>query len=315
MFSGMRYVYEVYKEKSFSKAAQNLFIAQPSLSASIKKIEKKIGTPIFDRSTNPIHLTSCGEEYIKCVEKIIDIENTFADYLGNINAMRAGKIAIGGSQFFVSFIIPSIISTYKEKYPLVDISVVEASSSALEELLFNGTLDVAIDNNPFNEAIYERFLFRDENLLLAVPADYKINSKLKSYQLHIEDIIACRHLLLDCKPVPIKSFASEVFILLGQGNDSRKRADRLFQNENIKPKILLQVEQQFTAYLLANTGMGATFLTDSLVRRVYSSDKLIYYKLPGEISRQSLYCYYKRNKYITRTLGKFLEIAHESMDR
>ena len=51
MFRGMEYVYEVYKEKSFSKAAKNLFISQPSLSANIRRVEEKIGYPIFDRSS------------------------------------------------------------------------------------------------------------------------------------------------------------------------------------------------------------------------------------------------------------------------
>lgn len=54
MFQGMRYVYEVYKEKSFSKAAENLFISQPSLSANVKRMEQKIGMPVFDRSTKPL---------------------------------------------------------------------------------------------------------------------------------------------------------------------------------------------------------------------------------------------------------------------
>jgi DNA-binding transcriptional LysR family regulator len=71
MFKGMEYVYEVNKEKSFSKAARNLYISQPSLSATIKKIEEHIGSPIFDRSTTPIQLTSCGKEYMKCIEKIM----------------------------------------------------------------------------------------------------------------------------------------------------------------------------------------------------------------------------------------------------
>ena len=56
MFDGKEYVYAVYEEKSFSKAAQKLYITQPALSTAIKKVEKKIGTPIFDRSTSPIGL-------------------------------------------------------------------------------------------------------------------------------------------------------------------------------------------------------------------------------------------------------------------
>ncbi len=54
MFQGMKYVYEVYKEKSFSKAAASLFISQPSLSANVKRIENRIGSPIFDRSTKTL---------------------------------------------------------------------------------------------------------------------------------------------------------------------------------------------------------------------------------------------------------------------
>ena len=71
MFRWKHYVYEVYKEKSFSKAAQNLYISQPSLSARIKKIEDTLGVPLFDRSTTPLRLTESGEVYIKAAEEII----------------------------------------------------------------------------------------------------------------------------------------------------------------------------------------------------------------------------------------------------
>lgn len=65
MFTWKKYVYEVYKERSFTKAAQNLYISQPSLSARIKKIEEIIGEPLFDRSTTPLQLTEVGKVYIE----------------------------------------------------------------------------------------------------------------------------------------------------------------------------------------------------------------------------------------------------------
>lgn len=77
----MLYVYEVYKEMSFSRAAKNLFISQPSLSAAVKREEAKIGVPIFDRSTSPIRLTELGQEYIRSVERIMDVENSFSNYV------------------------------------------------------------------------------------------------------------------------------------------------------------------------------------------------------------------------------------------
>ena len=74
MFNYKDYVYEVYKEKSISKAASNLYISQPSLSARIIKIEEEIGMPIFDRSTSPLRLTEFGHIYIQDKEEVYEIE-------------------------------------------------------------------------------------------------------------------------------------------------------------------------------------------------------------------------------------------------
>lgn len=313
MFSAMKYVYEVYKEKSFTKAAQNLYISQPSLSSNIKKIEAKIGAPLFDRNTIPVRLTECGEEYIKCVEQMMEIENHFIDYLYSTKNLQRGRIAIGGSQFFISFVLPSILQVFKTEYPQVDVVISEASSVTLEFQLFNGTLDLAIDSNMLNDDIYEHFLFRNERLILAVPTSHEINRSLAEYQLTAEDILADRHCSDTHPVVPIQAFTGEPFILLGPGNDSRKRADLLFSSENLVPTILVQPEQQFTAYTLAETGMGATIISDTLLHRLSPSSKLVFYKLPDNVSHQSVYFYYKRNKYITPAMRKFMDIARGLM--
>ena len=61
MLKGMDYVYAVYKERSFSKAAEKLYISQPALSSTIKKVEKELGLQLFDRSTSPVRVTPAGE--------------------------------------------------------------------------------------------------------------------------------------------------------------------------------------------------------------------------------------------------------------
>ena len=73
MFNYANYIYEIYKEKSFSKAAKNLFISQPALSATVRKVEEELQIQLFDRSTSPLSLTLEGEAYIKAVEKIFHI--------------------------------------------------------------------------------------------------------------------------------------------------------------------------------------------------------------------------------------------------
>lgn len=96
MFQGMEYVYEVYKEKSFSKAAASLFISQPSLSTNVRRVENRIGYPIFDRSTKPLSLTECGRQYIQCVERIMNIERDFSDFINDWGDLKTGNLILGG---------------------------------------------------------------------------------------------------------------------------------------------------------------------------------------------------------------------------
>ena len=86
MFREMRYVYEVYRERSFSRAAQKLYISQPSLSLMIKKAEERVGSPLFDRSTMPIGLTEAGRQYIRAAEQIMEIEGAFQQYISDTEA-------------------------------------------------------------------------------------------------------------------------------------------------------------------------------------------------------------------------------------
>ena len=89
MFQGMNYVYEVYKEMSFSRAAKNLYISQPSLSAAVKKAETQIGFPVFDRSSNPIRLTELGREYIRSIESIMEVEQGFENYVRDMQELKS----------------------------------------------------------------------------------------------------------------------------------------------------------------------------------------------------------------------------------
>lgn len=84
MLSEMQYIYTIYQERSFSKAAKKLYISQPALSAIVKKAEQKIGHLIFDRTTIPLTVTPAGRYYIKCIENILEIEKNMQDYFDDL---------------------------------------------------------------------------------------------------------------------------------------------------------------------------------------------------------------------------------------
>ena len=140
MFRGMEYVYEVWQARSFSAAAKKLYISQPALSNSIKRVEEKVGTPIFDRSTSPIQLTEVGREYIHAVEQIHSIQENFSRYLADTQELRTGNIAVGSGAMMTAYLLPGIIAAYKEKYPYVEVKVTEGSCAQLRNMLAEGTL-------------------------------------------------------------------------------------------------------------------------------------------------------------------------------
>lgn len=309
MFQGKEYVYEVYKTKSFSKAASNLYISQPALSATIKKIEGRLGTPIFDRSTNPIRLTYSGQQYIQSVEAIIDIESRFDNYLNDLKELRTGHLAIGGSNLFSSYILPSLLSKFMEKYPMIEIKLVEDTTKSLEQQLLIGSLDLIIDNYPFSDKIYDKAYFKSEQLLLAVPTTLAINESLRDKELSVEEIRHQSHMDDDVPYVSITDFKDCPFLLLRSGNDTRERSDQVFKNANFIPNIVLKLDQQVTAYHVACSGMGITLISDTLIKEVPRDPRITYYKLKDPIVNRNIYFYYKHTKYITRAMNEFLSLA------
>lgn len=310
MFTWKKYVYEVYKEKSFSKAAKNLYISQPSLSSRIKKIEEHLGFPIFDRSTSPLSLTEYGEVYIKAAEKIFDIEQNFENYVNNLNALKTGSLSVGASNLFAAYVLPPLITHFKNEFPDVDVQLTEENTTQLEILLSNNTLDFVIDNYHYDNPLYSKELYCHEDILLAVPKQFPVNDALTSFKLSYEDIKTKKY-LDNCHPaVPLESFQDVPFIMLKSGNDTRIRGNRLCSAAGFHPNIILELNQQATAYMAASTQLGATFISDILVAQLPSFENLVYYKLSGEDTKREVYFYYKKNKYKTRIMDEFIKLMH-----
>lgn len=308
MFIWKHYVYEIYKERSFSRAAQNLYISQPSLSARIKKIEQQLGAPLFDRSTSPLRLTQIGEAYIKAAEEIFQLEQQMENYINDLNTLRSGHLSIGGSNLFAAYALPPIITHFREKYPDIKIQLTEGNTAQLEELLSNNTLDMVIDNYHYDSALYDKAFYCQDHILLAAPKHLEIHAQLAAYRLSYEDIQKRTYLKAEQLAVPLEAFREVPFIMLTPGNDTRTRGDKLCRAAGFRPNIILELNQQSTCYMAASTQMGATFISDLLVTQLPSFENLVYYKLGGDAAGRKVYFYYKKHKYKTRAMEAFMDM-------
>lgn len=313
MFVWKKYVYEVYKERSFTKAAQNLYISQPSLSARIKKIEEIIGEPLFDRRTTPLQLTEVGKVYIEAAEEITQIEQRVENYINDLAGLKTGNLAVGASTLFAAYVVPSLITQFNQKFPDVHIQLIEGNTAELEEMLGSNALDFVIDNYHYDSILYNKELYCEENILLAVPKHFAVNEELGMYQLSYKNIKNKNYLNQKYPAVPLGRFADLPFIMLTQGNDTRTRGDRLCRNVGFKPNIVLEFNQQSTAYMASSTQLGATFISDILVSQLPTFENLVYYKLDGEEAKRKVFFYYKTHKYKTRVMEEFIRMMHEQI--
>ena len=311
LFQGMHYIYAVYEEKSFSRAAEKLFISQPSLSANIKRIEDRLGLQIFDRSSKPLKLTQYGEAYIRGIEKIMAAEDEFSAYINDVTQLKTGKLRLGGSNLFASWILPQLMSRFSALYPKVDLELVEESSYILEDLLHQGRIDLMIDTGTLDPEIYGSCPYLKDDLMLAVPASFGVNQKTAGYQIPLDAIMDGSFRNKKYKMVPLKDFSSEPFILLDPNNDTGVRARSILRENQMDPRILFMLSQQMTSYNITSSGMGISFISDTLIRAVPFHADICYYKLPGRQTQRKISFFWKKERYLSHTMQAFLQLVRE----
>ena len=307
MFREMRYVMEVYREGSFSRAAQKLYISQPSLSQMIKKVEEKVGSPLFDRSASPVRLTETGRAYLRAAEQIQEAKDGFCHYLSDAEACLTGSLSLGGTTLLTSYVLAPLISAFSARFPRVDVRIHETHTAQLERDLQAGELDFVMENRDFNTIIYQSIPYLRERLLLGVPRHLEVNAQAAPYRMDRQRLMHGG----DGLCAPLSLFQNEAFLLLKEGNDTRSRADRLCAQAGFRPRIKLLLDQQLTAYHLACYGLGVCFLSDTLARSVPPNDRLCLYALEGDLARRSICLVYKRNRFLTRPMREFLRLLSE----
>ena len=307
IFQGMEYVYEVYKEGSFQKAAEKLFISQPSVSASVRRAEDRAGCCLFDRSVKPLQLTECGEKYIETAERIFALEREFAEYVNDRDGLKRGRLVLGGSSLFSSLVIPPLLGEFRRRYPDIQLELVEETTSSLGDMLQKGSIDIMLDYETAGTDGFDSEVLEEDNLILAVP-DTMTPAGLEKYVLDLSEITKTG--VSRIPAVPLKKFENLPFILLKPANDSRRRADLICAEQGFEPKVIMEFDQQMTAYLASCSGIGIAFVGSMLVSRTAPNASLNYFRLGGQ-SRRRVCIFKKHGRYTTKAMEAFINLSLE----
>lgn len=311
MLKNRDYVYAVYLNKSFSKAAEKLYISQPALSAAIKKVEEEIGLPIFDRSTNPIQLTPAGEYYIASIEKIMEIEREMEAHFNSLLGDNRGTVQVGSASFFCAYVLPTIMQEFKAKYPGYRLNILEANADDLIKCLRSGTVDIILDVEKLDPAAFHSIVWAEEQIVLAVPAVYEVNKHLGKYRLSFEDVGSGRYLERKFPKVSLKHFENEPFLLLKKGNDMYQRGLKMCRRAGFTPKVAMYFDQLLTAYYVACSGKGVAFVRAGVAHYLETTNKLFFYKIDDEDAVRNIMLYYKKSQPLSKAGNDFIAFLQE----
>lgn len=228
---------------SLTKAAQHLYVSQPTLSVAIQKLEQEVGVTLFDRSQKQFALTAEGEIFLKNISSIL---SRLQDTIGEMNEykqLQKGYIKVGVPPMIGSFLFPKILAEFKQKYPQLQINIVEDASFRLRQSLEKGELDVAIVNLMTPSNLLSSRPLAKQNFLICLPHE---------------------HPLAKQSAIAIQQLQDEQLILFKEGAYNRKLIIDECLKHNFMPNILLSTDQIETIKSLVADGIGISFLIESI---------------------------------------------------
>lgn len=310
MEQDMRYIHQIYKDGSFSKAADHLFMTQPALSLAVKRVESTLGAEIFERGSRPLTLTEVGRAYLAAIDRIQKLEDELASQIHDLRSLETGTLYIGGTHYLNNYILAPVLAAFACKYPGIQLVVSENSSAELAKALKQNALDVILS---CDEDMLENFqhipAFYD-HMLLAVHKSVPLSDFLAGAALSATDIMEGKHTAPNCRSVPLELFRDMQFILLQSGNNLYNRSRQMFADAGFDPKVKMSLAQMVTAYRFADNGLGAAFISDRLVRSNRSN--LVFFKINSPLVTRLFYFLLPDRNYTAFAVKAFLQFADKS---
>lgn len=144
----LRYFLTVAKEQSFTKAAEQLHITQPTLSRQLAALEEELGTTLFNRGSHSVTLTDQGLLLKRRALEIIDLEDKIVEEFTENEGVIEGVITIGCGEFAAVEVLAQIIKGYKAKYPMVQIAIHTGTADTIMEMMNKGLVDIGLFLEP-----------------------------------------------------------------------------------------------------------------------------------------------------------------------
>ena len=297
------YVKTIADEKSITKAAQKLYLTQPSLSHCVTNIEKQLGTRLFRRTSAGLQLTYAGEKYYRMACEVLRVYAAFESEISEETDLVRGRITMGITNYLATDLLPRVLPAFHREHPGIELRVVEETTDQLERNLLSGRLDFAImhtgagDGASEDPGLAHEVISRDP-FLIAAPPDTPYAEKAERRE---------------GLPYPVLDPAlldGEPFLMVTRGQRIRHVTDRVLARAGVTPQIVFTSRSYETLRRLAGEGMGYAFVPRQYIGILGGeSYQPQYFMIPEEYDAAwDLSVVTLKDAYLSRAARAFLRV-------
>lgn len=287
---------QVSESGSFSKAAKELFLTQPTISAHISSLEKELNVRLFIRNTKEVSLSDDGKDLYRYAKQITDLEKAIEERFYMDSDDGKHFITIAASTIPAQYLLPKVLMCYREHYPKEQIKIIETDSSEVVTQVVDHMVDVGFTGTVLEKKHCKYIPFYKDELAVIAPdtPEYRI---LKEQNRDDIDWI---------KRKPL--------ILREEGSGTRKEAEKQLKNAGISMEtldIVASIANQETIKKSVKQGMGITVLSRLAAE---DEDGLLIFPIPGADEGRDINLVYNKNYQMTRSADRFIRIVKEVYD-
>ena len=287
---------QVSESGSFSKAAKELFLTQPTISAHISSLEKELNVRLFIRNTKEVSLSDDGKDLYRYAKQITGLEKAIEErfYMDSDDGKHV--ITIAASTIPAQYLLPKVLMCYRERYPKEQIKIMETDSSEVVTQVVDHMVDVGFTGTVLEKKHCKYIPFYKDELAVITPdtPEYRI---LKEQNRDDIDWITRKPL-----------------ILREEGSGTRKEAEKQLKNAGISMEaldIVASIANQETIKKSVKQGMGITVLSRLAAE---DEDGLLIFPIPGADEGRDINLVYNKNYQMTRSADRFIRIVKEVYD-
>ncbi len=299
-FREMSYVLAIARHQNITRAANALYITQPTLSKFLQNLEQNLGQDLFRRLGNRYVPTYAGERYLEKARQILNLKKELDQEMGDIIKNNEGILRVSFPVMRGSYMLPCTLPIFHSLYPRVKLDITEANSWALEDMILNGDTDLAFFNLPVRQNGIDYDIITHEEVVLVMSNRNELTEKAVFRE-------GCRYPWMD-----LSFLRDQPMILQIPGQRTRATVDQLFKRCHFEPKqLLLETSNIRASVELAARDHGVCFVTETHLRHIHLEDRLRYFSVGTPSTTVDFAAAYRKGSYIPYHAQEYIKIVRD----